>query len=75
MDWKRITTDGYPPETEDVDVLLKVENAPIQYIAAVWDGKRFWMLEATFFRTAPWTIVPSEVGIIEWAYIKENDKR
>lgn len=71
MDWHRITKDGFPPKPEngkDDDVLLKIENAPMLYVAATWDGERFWTL-CPISESEPWHTVPSWVGIIEWAYI------
>ena len=44
----------------------------MRYIAAVWDGERFWALEPMNVRTAPWTILPiNELCLEEWAYIEE----
>lgn len=73
MVWKKVFKDGLPPKPKhDVDVLLKVQNAPMRYIAAVWDGERFWVLEPMNVRTAPWTILPiNELYLEEWAYIEE----
>ena len=70
MEWHRITKDGLPPKPEkgDVDVLLKIENAPMLYVAATWDGETFWTLCA-INESEPWTTVPSWVGITDWAYI------
>lgn len=73
MKWHRVTKDGFPPKPEkrgDVDVLLKVENAPMLYVAAEWDGDRFWVLEPMSIEKSPWTVLPMSVGIIEWAYIE-----
>lgn len=71
MEWHRITKEGLPPKPKnggDIDVLLKVENAPMLYVAAEWDGERFWMLFP--WEKSPWTTVPSWMGVIEWAYIE-----
>lgn len=72
MDWHRITKEGLPPKPEngkDVDVLLKIENAPMLYVAATWDGERFWVL-SVLDEDAPWTTLPNWVKPVEWAYIK-----
>ena len=70
MDWKNIKNDGYPPETDDVNVLLKVDELPMQYVSAVWDGERFWVLSPNLYRTAPWTVLPSGIVVTDWCYIK-----
>ena len=71
MEWHRITKEGLPPKPKnggDINVLLKVENAPMLYVAAEWDGESFWMLFP--WGKYPWTTVPSWMGVIEWAYIE-----
>ena len=73
INWHRVTKEGFPPKPEnrkDIDVILKVENAPMLYIAAVWDGETFWMLFP--MEKSPWIPVPSWIGITDWAYIEER---
>ena len=70
MDWKNNKKDGYPPESDDVNVLLKIENTPFKYVAAVWDGERFWVLSPNLYRSAPWTTLPSGIEVTDWCYIK-----
>lgn len=76
MDWHRITKEGFPPKPEngkDVDVLLKIENAPMLYVAATWDGERFWVL-SVLNEAAPWATLPNWVKPVEWAYIENPPK-
>ena len=69
MEWKDIKKDGFPSckNGKDVNVLLRVLDAPMEYVAAVWDGYNFWMLFP--MEKSPWITVPSWVGITEWTYI------
>ncbi len=75
MKWIKFSKYGLPPKPEhDIEVLLKVCNLPMRYIAATWDGNVFWVLEPLRATKAPWVILPtSEIGLEEWAYIEEEE--
>ena len=43
MEWNRCeNTSGLPEVDQDVELLIKPENLPFQYLSVVWDGKTLW---------------------------------
>lgn len=58
------------PETngEDVELLLKVDNLPFQYLSVIWDGMYLYQYSGDF--SYPWAGVQNQIEFHEWTYIK-----
>jgi hypothetical protein len=60
------------PETngKDVELLLKVDNLPFQYLSVIWDGKFLFIYSGNI--KSPWggLRLEKEVKFKEWSYIE-----
>lgn len=59
-----------PSGRSEVEVLLKVDNLPMGYLTATWDGRYFHIFSSFGYPDHPWTTMPNGIKVVEWAYIE-----
>ena len=68
MEWNKCQDIvGLPEVDQDVELLIRPENLPFQYLSVVWDGKTLWRFANN--NEAPWTALDSSIHFKEWSYI------
>lgn len=72
MNWHILDNEHLPLTTRDVELILKIENTPMQYACVVWSGDCLWMLSRE--ENAPWERFPFWVKITHWAFIDEKEE-
>ena len=69
MEWNKCQdTVGLPEVYQDVELLIKPEDLPFQYLSVVWDGKTLWYFANN--NDAPWVALDPSIHFKEWSYIK-----
>lgn len=64
--------DPYPAPSgggADVQLLLKVQNLPMPYLTATWDGNNLYTFSTFGYPDSPWTSFPESVLIEAWAVL------
>jgi len=73
MKWHNIKKEHLPLTTRDVELIVRMENTPMQYACIVWSGEQKWTLSR--FEESPWVDFPEWVKITDWAFIDENEEK
>ena len=63
----------YPTTSEqgaDVQLLLKVEDLPVPYMTAIWDGHNLYTFSTFGYPDSPWTSFPTSIKIESWAVLQ-----
>ena len=63
----------YPTPSErgfDIHLLLKVEDLPVPYLTAAWDGHKLYTFSTFGYPDSPWTSFPEGIKIESWAVLK-----
>lgn len=59
----------HPKNGGDVQLLLKVQNLPMPYLTATWDGNNLHTFSTFGYPDSPWTSFPDSIRIEAWALL------
>ena len=70
--WNRYPDVPFPNGTDgkDIQLLLKVEDLPMPYLTAAWDGRDLYTFSTFGYPDSPWTSFPEGIKIESWAVLQ-----